>query len=162
VAGSTSGSRSSSPRTDRSSSTSSTPSSDRQLDALVSERLQARNGHAVPTIDADEKVGLACGRTLPPSNLRRRGRIAESAGGARETLEHRNPTRRFPVPCPAPATNGVAFDELVEKVTRTNAPISPDDLRGWLLGTKLATIGPDHLLRRPTEHGLELGAGLRD
>jgi hypothetical protein len=57
------------------------------------------------------------------------------------------------------ARSGLGLEELVQRVIRTNAPIASHDLLAWLLGSKLATLGPDQLLR-PTAAALELAGGL--
>jgi hypothetical protein len=58
-----------------------------------------------------------------------------------------------------PARNGLGLEELVQRVIRTNAPLASHDMLAWLLAEKLATLGPDHLLR-PTAAAFELGGGL--
>jgi hypothetical protein len=136
---------------------------DRQLDALVAERLEARNGNGAaptPSVEGTEMGTCAsCGRSRPLSKFEHgRRKVCTTCRSRAHTArirEREQPASLDPEPEPRLA---IPADELARRSAVNAYGVNGDELERWLLAGGLA-LEHDGLLV-PTERCLELSGAI--
>jgi hypothetical protein len=148
---------------------------DRQLDALVAERIQARNGNGHASLDRGDiapspsrqtggdvpatKTCTRCGLEKPIDQYEKFRNICWPCRRLQEReREERRAAECGELPVPIPARNGLALDELADRVAPKSKPLPAAELHEWLVEHGFA-IDRGGMLEA-TPFGVEVGTDL--